>query len=180
MQFDCSYRGLVLLPVMAAILENRPSAMEDATLEHHRVICGSSGRVCPGPEHVRRALCFALQPARSGRLCPGPVLWPYDELSRKIMDQTLAFSNNLDAALTIVPAGSIVPAACFMRITQEAKLKILELSNMTAAGHVFSVKVWQMIFEFGNRVRRVVLEVDTTLNTLMKCLRFPKISGNVY
>ena len=37
----------------------------------------------------------------------------HDKLSQKIMEQALGFSNP-DATTLAVPAGSIVPAACFM------------------------------------------------------------------
>lgn len=71
---------------------------------------------------------------------------PYAELSQKIMDQAFAFSM-ADDILTI-PAGSIVPAACFRCITQEAKLKIMRMPDLNADD-----------FDFGNKVRHVALMI---------------------
>lgn len=77
---------------------------------------------------------------------------PHDELSQKIVAQALNFNN------TDIPAGSIVPAVCFMCIMQEARLKILALSNMKAED-VLSVELWRMKFEFGSMVRQVALDI---------------------
>jgi hypothetical protein len=51
----------------------------------------------------------------------GRMAEPYAELSQKIMDQALAFSM-ADGTLTI-PAGSILPAACFR--VRSAKYKYI-------------------------------------------------------
>ncbi|KAF7095780.1 hypothetical protein CFC21_097867 [Triticum aestivum] len=95
--------------------------------------------------------CLEAEHMLSGILDDDP------ELNKKIVEEASRFENG--ASTLTVPATSIVPAACFMCITEEAKLMYV---LCTTKADEFPVELRQEKLEFCTEVRRVALYFLTT------------------
>jgi len=116
----------------------------------------------PGPAFLNSLAATKCIKA-AARLCTaddGGRIKTADELNRAILEQAKLFSDQ-NSALTL-PARSIVPAACFMCITEEAKYVYNILKMCKKKSGDFREKLWLMKFEFSNKVRQVACHILTT------------------
>ncbi|XP_048541678.1 uncharacterized protein LOC125520731 isoform X1 [Triticum urartu] len=116
--------------------------------------------------------CLEAEHMLSGILDDDP------ELNKKIVEEASRFENG--ASTLTVPATSIVPAACFMCITEEAKLMYV---LCTTKADEFPVELRQEKLEFCTEVRRVALYFLTTgtnqMRFLLMIFPFLKLSPTV-